>query len=181
MMKLRFLGLCILLAAPCLWAEAYYCTNSSRLVSIGMSVNDVIQACGTPAQNKTETVQQAIDRKILNQWGYFSKQNRAPWTKTVPAELMISLYANKVERIMINNQPVQGGIDCFGNGLIQLGDAADKVLRYCGQPDTRQKKSETIMGAAQTKRVLTYTRSDNMPPVFLEFLDDKLTHIRYGS
>lgn len=175
------LGLCSLLAAPLAWSAAYYCTDSNRLVSTGMLADEVIQACGQPTHSKTETVQPVVDRKLINQWVYLSKQKRAPWDKSVLPELTISFYENQVVGIAVNGQDVPGSINCFGRGYIQPGDFSNKVVKLCGKPDAYQNQIKTVKGPQQTKRTLTYSRPNGLPPVSFEFLDDKLVDIRYGG
>lgn len=180
--SLLFIGLLALAWILPAWGDSYYCTNSNQLVSTGATTMDsIIQACGNPSKMETVRNREPIDRRQLLQWIYYSKQNVAPWANQVPPELMISFYQDQVESIEVNGQPVDGGINCFGRGMIQPGDFLNKVAMICGKPDAFQRNWKTIMGSEQTTVRLIYQRGDGLPPVIFEVKQGKLAAIRYGS
>lgn len=180
--KLIYLLSCYLaFFTTAVWSNPYYCANSGQLVVNGMSLDKVIQACGNPTKIETKEKQDAVDRQLQYQWVYSSNKNSAPWDKKVAPELTISFYQGFVTAIEVNGKAVEGGINCFGRGTIQINDSRDKVALICGKPDAYQRARKTIMGPEQTLVIATYERGNGLTPVIFEFEDNKVSAIRYGS
>ncbi|MDF2868327.1 MAG: uncharacterized protein K0S11_1797 [Gammaproteobacteria bacterium] len=163
------------------WGDSYYCTNTQRVVSTGATLDQIIQACGNPSKVENTENSEPVARKFLMQWIYLSKQNLAPWDNKIVADLTISLFQDRVESIQVNGKEVQGGINCFGRGMIQPGDLRSKVALICGKPDAHQHNRKTIMGPKETTTRLIYQRAANLPPVIFELKQGSLAEIHYGS
>jgi hypothetical protein len=175
------LGFYALFVAPAIYCQTYYCTNSGRLVSTGMSSAQVEQLCGKPNKVEMAKLQEPVARINLYQWSYFSKQLRAPWDKQLSPELTFSFDRARLVKIVVNGQEVQGPINCFGQGNIQTGDTTARVLSVCGRPDLQQRHTETIMGKPDLSLTMIYTRASGLPAVVMTFKSDKLISIGYGS
>jgi|GEM_PF-2140658 len=182
MAKLQLVILTILtsIVLP-VWADAYYCTNTGRVVSTGVTVDQIIQACGNPSKMETLRSQEPVARQILNQWIYYSKQATAPWDNKLPPELVINFFEDQVQSIEVDGVGMPNGINCFNQGMIQPGDFRSKVLLLCGKPERVQRNTKTIMGPEQTTQRLTYQRNNGLPPVIFEVKEGKLAQIQYGS
>ncbi len=163
------------------WGDAYYCTNTQRVVSTGANLDQIIQACGNPSKIENTATSEPAARKSLLQWIYLSKQNLAPWDNKIAADLTVTFFQGRVESIQVNGKEIPGGINCFGKGMIQAGDLRPKVALICGEPDAHQRHLKTIMGPEETITRLIYQRDANLSPVIFELKQGKLTAIRYGA
>lgn len=90
--SLIIMGLFTALYTLSAWGDSYYCTKTQRVVSIGASLDQIIQACGNPSKIENTETNEPVARKSLLQWIYLSKQNLAPWDNKIAADLTVTFF-----------------------------------------------------------------------------------------
>lgn len=140
----------IALCIPSISKASTYCPSAGGYISPGMSIAQVQNACGSPTSTtKKQTYASrniAVKQLIYNirkapvilgagqirpvvHDGTFSIPLNAP----EQVSLMVTIIANKVSSISLNNSSTQGSSLCAG-GTIQVGSSLGAVTSACGTP-----------------------------------------------
>lgn len=142
---------CLLAFPITAMAGDVYCPGGGGYIKVGMTQSQVIAACGQPSYKSKPTlvpntrnvkVQQLIYDIGAGTAGRGNFQFEiSPGGKTI--NLMVSIVANKVKSISLNNSTVNGATIC-PNGPFKVGDNVQQVLNACGQPISQNTSFEPI-------------------------------------
>lgn len=170
---------------------SYYCPQRHAYVSVGMTQDQVISACGQPTavrDNNSPVVQQVPVKQliysILNQGAMYYYPGITPvynmWSLPSGSQgtsVEIDLIDNQVNNIKINGSDSNALSVCQG-GRVQVGDSINAVYRACGAPslinDTYVNKS---IPANQKPQVWIYTIDAYQPSVSFTFVNGILKAI----
>lgn len=185
--------------------DSIYCPQGSQYVSIGMTVDQVIDACGTPV-NKRELDTPATKRIPVTQLVYnsqggqsspyagqwqnpkYSYNNYDPhsafygvWTIDTGfgsgARVEIDIADNKVLGIKLNGDATNSLSTC-GSVSINPGDPASKVYGSCGNPSfVNNTFIEIPIDSATNPQVWTFQAGQFQPVITLTIVDGKLQSI----
>lgn len=179
------------------WADqSIYCPQNHGTITVGMSEQQVVAACGQPLVKQTSD--QPLMKLVPMQQLYFNNQG-APtafygvWAlpygqsnyKTQPAfggsaggvQLEVNIVNNQVYAININGSSTNGFSVC-GNRNIKVGDPVNVVYGACGTPSIVNKSFIKQPVLSKTKpQIWVYQPSQYQPAIRLTFVDGKLQSI----
>lgn len=139
-----------------------YCAQGNGVVKLGMTTDEVRQACGIPLTMQTNNARivkkQPITRLSYNDLSqgavYYWDLNKVYHIFSIPSNqsksnLTIDIMDNKVKSVYLNGGSINGtgacnfkGATTFGGPpgptnetVISVGDPVDKVYMACGSPD----------------------------------------------
>ena len=191
-MKLTSMTVVLLLGLPVttVSAQQVFCSQHSRFIDVGMSVNEVISACGEPIRKEksnvpvttripvqqliytatdTGSVYPTLDDAFYNTWSLPSG--------TSGVNVEVDLVNDKVKAMRINGSGINAMTVC-NNNKIEIGASSGAVYSACGTPTlinstyiNQQVQSET------QPEVWTFKMGDYQPPMSLTFVDGKLQSI----
>lgn len=156
---------------------AFFCPTNFNQIDFGLTIAQVISACGQPA---SQTVSVNPNENVPQEWNYYIPQTTSTLsTNKTSGALKTSVTfdaSGKVINITVNGFAIGGTTICGRN--IQLGDTRDAVKAACGSPSivNRQTATDPTTGAImtqQTKSVQLLYKSN--PPVTLIFENGVLT------
>jgi hypothetical protein len=161
-----------------------YCPANHRYITLGMSITEVVMACGEPTHKETD--HQPYARKIpVLQLTYkaqgSSKAFYGVWTIPVGvyvgATLHVDIVDNKVYSVRVDGGDNKAFSICGGVPLV-IGDPVSKVYANCGNPsvinDTYITKQD---GPATYPEIWTYA-VQYQPSLRLTFVRGKLEFIQ---
>jgi hypothetical protein len=163
--------------------ESLFCPQNHAYISIGMTPDQVIAACGQPLsqQDSNQPVTQKIpvQQLIYNNMGT-SSAFYGVWnvsTGSSGSRLEISIVDQKVKGIKLNSSDSNAVSICNGNS-IEVGDSIEKVYYSCGSPSlTNNTYINEIVPTAQKPQVWIYQFDQYQPSVTLTFVDGRLKSI----
>jgi Protein of unknown function (DUF2845) len=161
----------------------FYCPQNRGYISIGMSYEQVISACGQPVTREYSkeplTQRVPVQQLLFNNLGS-ARGNFGGWQSrgiNSGGQLEVNIVENKVHSVRINNSSVNSFSVCRGVN-IEVGDPVAKVYNYCGNPslinDTFIK--QTVPGN-QKPEVWIFQPGQYQPPLSLTFVNGKLQSI----
>lgn len=178
-------GLALVLLPFSLFADpdSLYCPQNHAYISVGMTPDQVIAACGQPVsqQDSNQPVMQKIpvQQLIYNNMGT-SSAFYGVWnvpTGSSGSRLEISIVDKKVKNIKLNSSDSNAVSICSGNS-VQIGDPVEKVYYSCGSPSlTNNTYINEIVPTAQKPQVWIYQFDQFQPSVTLTFVDGRLKSI----
>lgn len=129
-------------------ADSFYCPQNHGYINVGMSRQQVLDACGEPSSRKAgaNTVMQQVPvvqliYSNLNQGPVDFYQGIAPiyqqWNLPSGSQgvnIQVNLINNKVASMTLNQEPTNGISACAG-GSFQIGSDTNDVITACGSPD----------------------------------------------
>lgn len=172
-------------------ADSVYCPQKSGYVRVGMTMQEVLSACGDPAVKQTADT--FATQKVRVQQYIFDQHNKSKafygvWalpighsnyseaefngTASGGVSLEVTAYQDKVLSISYNGQNVQGFDTCGGD--IRIGTNMGEVYSLCGEPS--QENSTFIEVPIQSKsrpEIWTY-QPNYQPSVRMTFVDGRL-------
>ncbi|MDR3443153.1 MAG: DUF2845 domain-containing protein [Legionella sp.] len=163
--------------------QSLYCPQNHAYINIGMTVDQVIAACGQPASQQESNqpvtqkipVQQLIYNNIGTSTAFYGVWNLP--TGSGGAQLEIDIVNKKVKNIRLNSSDSNAASICGGNS-IQIGDPVEKVYYSCGSPSvTNNSYINEIVPTAQKPQVWIYQPGQYQPAVTLTFVDGRLQSI----
>ncbi|HAU1150758.1 TPA: DUF2845 domain-containing protein [Legionella pneumophila] len=177
-------------------AQSLYCPQNHGYINIGMSMEQVIAACGQPLSKQESNqpilqkipVQQLIYNNLGNSDGLYSGSLNVPqgtafygvWnipTGSSGVQLEIDILNNKVQDIRVNGGNTNAFSLC-GNASIQIGDPATKVYGACGSPNlVNNTYINQVVPTATKPQVWVYKPGPYQPAFSLTFVDGKLQSI----
>lgn len=177
----------------CVWAkQSMYCPQRSGYISVGMTVQEVLQACGQPiskhASNRPVTSKVPVKQLIytsLNKGSpdaSFAPLNPiyAQWSLPSGSQgvtLQVDIINNKVASIQMNGSSTNAMSIC-GGASIQTGDSESQVINACGGPDlVNQTFVNQFVPSNEKPEVWTYHVDQYQAPFSLTFANGKLQSI----
>lgn len=164
-------------------AQSYYCPQNHAYISLGMTTNQVIAACGQPtSQQESNTpltqiipVQQLIYNNHGTNTAFYGVWNIQ--TGSGGAQMEIDVVNNQVKGIKINGGDSNATSLCDGAN-IQMNDPVSKVYSACGSPDVINNTFVNQVVPTETKpQIWMYQPGQYQPSVSLTFVDGKLQSI----
>lgn len=163
--------------------QSLYCPQNHAFINVGMTMDQVIAACGQPASqqesNQPVTQKIPVQQLIYNNKGA-SSAFYGVWnlpTGSGGAQLEIDIVNKKVKNIRLNSSDSNAASICGGNS-IQTGDPVEKVYYSCGSPSvTNNSFINEIVPTAQKPQVWIYQPGQYQPAVTLTFVDGRLQSI----
>lgn len=192
-MKIKYLICCLLLPLSASAADSLYCPQRYGTITLGMSSQQVIAACGQPLSKAPSN--KPIYRTIPMTQYIFNNEGTpvasvAPGTSsntyyglwTNPdnlsgVTLQINAIDNKIHSIQINGSAENAATICGGISLA-AGDPIGKALSACGPALMVNKtfvKQEIL--SEQPPEVWIYQMGQYQPAVSLTFIAGKLQSI----
>jgi hypothetical protein len=183
---IRLTGLALMLSSSSLISatESLYCPQNHAYISVGMTQDEVISACGKPASQQ-ESNQPVTQKVPVMQLIYNNKGSATAfygvWNLTTGvnggSRLELDIVNKKVRAMRLNSNETNATTLCSGNG-IQIGDPVEKVYYSCGSPSiTNNTYINEVIPTAQKPQVWIYQPGQYQPSVTLTFVDGKLKSI----
>lgn len=163
--------------------QSLYCPQNHAFINVGMTMDQVIAACGQPASQQESN--QPVTQKIPVQQLIYNNKGASTafygvWnlpTGSGGAQLEIDIVNKKVKNIRLNSSDSNAASICGGNS-IQIGDPVEKVYYSCGSPSvTNNSFINEIVPTAQKPQVWIYQPGQYEPAVTLTFVDGRLQSI----
>lgn len=171
-------------------AEALYCPQNHGYINVGMTQEQVINACGEPL-SKLDSTNTKIEKKVpvkqllylyLNQGSVFPTINGIYDTWSLPSGsegllMQIDVINNKVSSVRIDNSDNNAFSVCGGQPIV-VGDDEIKVYNACGSPAMINNTFtiETIPDA-KNPEVWIFQQDQFAPVTRLTFIDGILQFI----
>lgn len=179
--------------------QSLYCPQNHGYINVGMTMNEVIGACGQPL-SKQESKQPIFQKVPVQQLIYNNKGSNldtvGPYSMTTQgsnvishspyslstgssgAMLEIDIINNKVKEIKVNGTGTNAASFCEGVS-IQIGDEQAKVMSSCGSPSLINNTFMNQVVPTETKpQIWIYKPDQYQSPVSLTFVDGKLQSIQ---
>lgn len=173
--------------------QSFYCPQKSMTISVGMTADQVLNACGAPL-SKTESEQPAtvkvpVTNLIYNNLGtdkMYSIMSDDPavfgeWnipTGSGGTQLEVNIVNNKVKNVKVDGSNANSVSMCNG-ASIQEGDDVSKVYNECGSPSmVNNTFIEQVINSPNPPEIWIYQPSQYAPKVTLTFVEGKLQSIR---
>ncbi|KTD61520.1 DUF2845 domain-containing protein [Legionella spiritensis] len=177
-------------------AQSVYCPQRSGYINVGMTQEQVLNACGQPLSKQesntpvTEKVpvqqlmynNQGAPKAFYGVWaipvGNSNTGFAQPFgSNTGGAQLQVDITDNKVSGVKINGSDANAFSICGGTS-IQIGDPASKVYGACGDPSLTNKTFiNKPIPSTQKPEVWVYQPGQYQSPVSLTFVNGKLQSI----
>lgn len=154
---------------------AFFCPGGNfNQINFGQTTEQVIQQCGKPDQQSTNTEQPEGPQ----QWSYYIPQTVTttalkPMQGTLKTEIT---FDSKGKAVNISVNGIGVGASTVCGSQIQLGDTRDNIKKACGEPSfiNKQNGNPTTLGAVPPpKKIVTFIYNTN-PPLTLKFVDGLL-------
>ncbi len=186
--SLTLLPLASAIAAPT------FCPQKSGYIDVGMTEEQVINACGEPLAK--ERPNKPITQKVpalqliytaLNSGAYYTGQTAAYYTQwslpsgTSGVNVVIEVINNKVSSVTMNGSGIKSLSICNGNGSgrgVNVGDDVSVVYMDCGSPQlSNTTYVEQTIKTDKKPVVWIYQIDEFHDPMSLTFVNDKLQSI----
>tara|TARA_B110000879_G_scaffold152199_1_gene197035 strand:- start:1208 stop:1771 length:564 start_codon:yes stop_codon:yes gene_type:complete len=113
-----------------------YCAHGSGYLKVGMSKNQVQQACGEPI-SQSKKKKYGTRNIAIKQLFYTLKKNTrsayGPSSNTQTINIVVTIMNNKVTEINLGGNKTQAASVC-ANGTIQVGLPMSSITQACGTP-----------------------------------------------
>lgn len=179
--------------------QSYYCAQHSGYINIGMTVDQVIAACGKPLSQQESD--KPVMQKIPVQQVFFTGQSSSTafygvWA--IPGgssnygmlepfgtsnggngvRLQVDISNNKIKAAKIDGSEVNAFSICGGIN-ISVGDPANKVFNNCGNPSiVNNTFTQVPVQSKEKPQIWVYQASQYQPAVSLTILGGKLISIQ---
>lgn len=161
----RQLGLLLLLGFSTS-SFAMFCPKGFNQISMGNTIDQVIQQCGTPDGQTTKKVEAMGNQE----WSFYV--NQPPPISSQPQaaqKMVVTLINGKVANMTVSGFSVANSNLC--GALVSVGDSAENVKAACGTPGFINKSSDSN-GPKPTE--VTEFNYNSTPPMTLIFENGKL-------
>lgn len=193
MRKLLFgLLLTVLSISQMAYADPFYCTGNNAYINVGMSADEVEQACGAP-QTIQKSQQDATQKVPVSQLTFnVSTNTTGAYAGTVTpgvqsssfqintgplTTLIVSVKNNQISSISLNGESAQSVSIC-GNGNFGIGDPPSSATSSCGSPVSENDTYENVStGQSNEVDTWTYHPGNYQPDFSLIFVNDVLSQI----
>ncbi|KGP63388.1 hypothetical protein EP47_02235 [Legionella norrlandica] len=176
--------------------QSLYCPQNHAYINVGMSMDQVIAACGEPLSKQDSNqpllqkipVQQLIYNNLGSTDGLYSGSLNVPtgtafygvWnipTGSSGIQLEVDILNNKVQALKVNGGDTNAFSLC-GDTSIQVGDPASKVYGACGSPNlVNNTYINQPVPTATKPQIWVYQPGPYQPAFSLTFVDGKLQSI----
>ena len=171
-------------------AQPVYCPQHAGYINVGMTQQEVLNACGDPLskQQPNKPIMQKVPVQQLmytqlNQGAYYPGETAAFYTQwSIPSgtggvNLTIQVINNKVSGVTINGSTTNAASVCQGYD-IEIGDNVNKVYSACGSPQmVNNSYINQPMPSNSKPEVWIYQVDQYQAPISLTFLNGKLQSI----
>lgn len=164
--------------------QSLYCEQNQRYINIGMTPEEVVNACGQPSsreQSSQPVVQQVpVEQLMYNNQGSeqaFYGVWALPTGVNGGAQLQVNIVDNKVRSVNINGSSTNAFTLC-SDTAIKIGDPVESVYSACGNPSAvNNSYINQPIQSNQKPEVWIYQTSRFEPPHSLTFINGKLQSI----
>jgi len=184
-MKLKLIISSTLLLVPysIFGAQSVYCPQNHGYISVGMTEQQVISACGQPL-SKQDSNQPLLRKVPVQQLMYNNKGTSTAFygvwnlpTGSGGATLEVDIVDQKVKGIVVNGSNGNAFSICNG-ASIQIGDPIGKVYGSCGSPTVvNNTYVNQVIPTAKKPQVWIFQTGQYSPPISLTFANGKLQSI----
>lgn len=164
--------------------DAYYCPQNHGYIKVGMSMDEVISACGQPISK--QQLRRPLTQKVPMKQMFFNNQSSqkafygvwaVPTGTNDGGQLQIDIVENKVHAVHVNGSGSNAFSIC-GNRNIQVGDPATMVYSSCGSPSMVNNTFIYQPIQSNTKpEVWVYQPNEYEAMISLTFVNGKLQSI----
>lgn len=163
--------------------QSIYCPQNHGYINIGMTVDNVIAACGQPLSQQDSN--QPLMQKIPVQQLIYNNQGASTafygvWnvpTGNGGAQVEVDVIDNIVRGIKLNGSDNNAFSLCSGNN-IQVGDPVARVYNACGTPDVvNNTYINQAVPTTQKPQIWIYQFDQYQAPISLTFVNGKLQSI----
>lgn len=164
-------------------AQSYYCPQNHGFINLGMTMDQVIAACGQPQSqqesNQPFTQKIPVQQLIYNHQGtntaFYGVWNLP--TGSGGARMEVDVVNNQIKSIRVNGNDSNASSLCPGTSF-QIGDPVGKVYSGCGSPDVINNTFiNQVVPTAKKPQIWIYQPGQYQPSVSLTFVDGKLQSI----
>jgi len=196
----RLLLLCCWLPIYAFADNAVYCPTGHGFIHVGMNMQDVLTACGTPQSKKI--AKKPFEKHVpmtqliytsLNQGSVYPQLNSAfydQWSLSsgsTGSTAQFDIINNKVVSIKINGGATNASTVCDGSS-VQIGDPIGRVYSACGSPasmtltsassgNTNHTYINQPMPSKKKPEIWTYQLDAYQPALHLTFVNGRLESI----
>lgn len=165
-------------------AQSYYCPQNHGYINLGMTADQVINACGQPLSR--EESNRPIMQKVQMQQLYYNNMGSEKvfygvWAINTGynggAQLQVDVVDNKVRSVNINGSGTNAFSICGGTS-IQAGDPVSRVYGACGNPSAVNNTfiNQPLQSNYKTQ-IWLYQPDPYQSPITLTFVNGKLQSI----
>lgn len=164
--------------------ESMYCAGHQDYINVGMTVSQVVAACGEPLskQKSDKPVMRKIPvlQILYNNAGaptaFYGVWNMKVGNNT-GTQLQVNIVNNKVSSIQINGGDANAFSICNGN-QVQVGDPVANVYNACGTPSVVNRTYiNQPVPSKEPPEVWNYQTDEYQPPYSLTFVNGILQSI----
>lgn len=169
---------------------AAYCPQHARYINVGMTQDEVLEACGQPMakQSPNVPVTQRVPVKqfiytALNTGSVYPGLNPAFYTQwSIPSGtrgigVEVDVVNDRVASVKINGSNTNAMTVC-GNNSVQIGDAVSRVYTACGSPArVNNTFVNQVIPSNSKPEVWIYQSTPYQAPFSLTFVNGKLQSI----
>lgn len=171
-------------------ANSLYCPQHHGFINPGMTINQVVAACGQPKirnQSNNSVMKKVPVRQLiytnLNTGAPFSGWTRIYNTWSLPSgstgvSLQIDIMDNKVSNVNINGSSNKAMNICGGQS-VEVGSSEQDVYSACGRPNMVNNSyiTENVPGN-QKPEIWKYQLNQYQPEYTLTFVNGELQSIQ---
>ncbi|CEK09779.1 DUF2845 domain-containing protein [Legionella hackeliae] len=164
--------------------QSMYCPQNHGYINIGMSPDQVLNACGQPL-SRQESNTPVMQKVPVLQLLYNNKGSQSAfygvWSLPVGvnsgAQLEIDIIDNKVSAVRLNGSQTNAFSIC-GGSMVQVGDPVGKVYGSCGNPSlVNNTFINQPIQSNQKPEIWVYQADKFQTPFRLTFVNGKLQSI----
>jgi hypothetical protein len=164
-------------------AQSYYCSQNHKYINLGMTEEEVSDACGQPLsqQQSNQSLMQQVQVQQL-MYNNIGSQKVFYGVWTIPtgtssgAQLQVNIVDNKVKSVNMNGSGVNAFSVCGGTS-IQVGDPVSRVYGACGNPSLVNNTYINQPMLSNAKPQIWIYQQEYQSPVTLTFINGKLQSI----
>lgn len=166
-------------------ADSIYCPQHSAFIKVGMSMDEVMTACGKPVSqqesDKPVTKKVPVVELIYNNIGIKEPLGVVGWDLKSGweggAQLKVNVIDGKVKSIQMNGGGENASSVC-PDGNFQVDDNVGAVYFACGTPSiVNNTFVNQIIPSNEKPKIWVYQTNQFSPPFSLTFIDGKLQSI----
>lgn len=190
-MKAFWVAVSLLLLVDSAWAdESFYCPSRHGYINLGMSVSEVLAACGNPQERQDSSDRPITQRVPVKQLIYPLLNTGSVYPTLDPIydlwslpsgtqgiSLEVDIINHKVDAVRLNGSQSNAMSICNGVG-IQIGDDEAKVYNACGSGGmVNYTYIDEAIPSQQKPEIWIYQFDPYQPPHSLTFVNGNLQSI----
>lgn len=158
----------------CSCVNALICPKTFTQIRAGMTLDQVLNACGEPT-SKQEKDDVLYSAEKIEYWSYLRLQP-VGYNDTPRPEMSFGIEKDKVVSITVGGQTMNSTLACGGYN-VKVGDSSAAVSGACGYPSSTQEGTSRKGGDYIKTNVWMYKFDEYRPAVTLTFQKGVLTSI----